>query len=270
MVVYLQSGHLTAVNLTETRVRVLQQQQQQQQQQPQKVLPKDEALASMEATPAFYELLQGPKEQIEEGLLNLTRIVGSATPPQDIDASLLATALSIKQHCEENVMVPLRYLAKLQSIRQMELKNVMRAQTVQIKAVQSGLQDCQHRLLASRQGLQQSQQTALKLARRSSALLQAAKDLRPALTKADRGYFRLLQRIKAQIDEWTEQMDVMEVQAAHLDTAVTTLDLTPIQVSHVQTLLRGQEETLEQTRETLERTQERIHELVRETGIAAE
>jgi hypothetical protein len=266
MIVYLSTGQLTAINLTETRVRYeasalapqLQIQQQQQ--------PKDEALQNMEATLAFHEQLGPVVEKIEAGLLGMQKIVGTSTHPKDIDAGILAAALSVKSHCEHNVIVHLKYLAKIKALRMSELKKVLKGQQVQLQSIQESLSAVKSENKKVRANMEALEKRSKHLAVRSSTLLQASKDLRPVLTKADVHYFETLQRVQEQCSAWEEHVRQLQFAAETLATQTQVVPtLTPLEAADVRTLLRGQKDMIDQTQDRIESTQSLVSELVRET-----
>ena len=263
LIVFLSTGQLTAINLTETRVRY---ETIAQQQQP---LPpvKDEALQTMEATPAFHEQLGPVVDKIEAGLLGMSKLVGTATHPKDLDAGLLATALLVRQRCEHDLVVHLKYLQRMSALRLSELKKVMKGQVTQLQSIQESLKIAKSKTKAIRQSMVQSEEKSRHLAERSSSLLQASKDLRPALTQADVQYFALLKRIQAQCQDWETKVDQLAYTAQTLDSSDVSIELDPMEERDVRTLLRGQKDLINQAQDRVQATQGLVKELVQQTGV---
>lgn len=276
LVVYLSTGQVTAINLTETRVRyeTLQQFSQAtiQAAQPASMV-RDEALQTMEATPAFHEQLGPVVERIESGLLGMTKLVGSATHPKDVDAGLLATALSIRQKCEQDVIVHLKYLRQMTALRHSELRKVIKGQVTQLQAIQDSLKLAKSKRNAIREKMAQFESKSRQLAERSSTILQASKDLRPALTQADVQYFAMLKRLKAQCHEWETKVYQLSYLAQSLEQMASScrfdsVELEPDEVNNVRAMLLGQNVLIAKTQEQIEATQELVNELLQQSASA--
>jgi hypothetical protein len=276
LVVYLSTGQVTAINLTETRVRyeTLQKFSQTTTQPAQPAaMVRDDALQTMEATPAFHEQLGPVVERIESGLLGMTKLVGSATHPKDVDAGLLATALSIRQKCEQDVIVHLKYLRQMTALRHSELRKVIKGQLTQLQAIQDSLKLAKSKRNAIREKMAQFETKSRQLAERSSTILQASKDLRPALTQADVQYFAMLKRLKAQCHEWETKVDQLSYVAQSLEQMASScgfdrVELEPEEVNNIRAMLLGQNVLITKTQEQIEATQELVTELVQQSSSA--
>ena len=276
LVVYLSTGQVTAINLTETRVRYETLQQFSQTTQPPQpaVMARDEALQTMEATPAFHEQLGPIVERIESGLLGMTKLIGSATHPKDVDAGLLATALSIRQKCEQDVIVHLKYLRQMTALRHSELRKVTKGQYTQLQAIQDSLKLAKSKRNIIREKMAQFEGKSRQLAERSSTILQASKDLRPALTQADVQYFAMLNRLKAQCQEWETKVDQLSFVAQALEQTASScgfdrVELEPGEVHNIRAMLLGQNVLIAKTQEQIQTTQELVTELVQQSASAS-
>lgn len=267
MVVYMSTGHLSAINLTETRIRFEDLLQSPPTTNPPK---KDEALQTMEATPAFHEQLGLIVDKIEAGLLGMSKMIGSATHPRDLDAGLLASALSVRQRCEQDLIVHLKYLRRMSAIRKSELKNVLKLQAAQLQAIQESLKVAKSKRNAIRERMVLSEAKSRQLAARCSSVLQDSIDLRPALTQADMQYFASLYRMKAQCDEWESKVGQLSHDARALDAAAAYdhVELEPNEARNIRTLLRGQMDLIAQANERVRATQDLLGELGQQSGVA--
>ena len=266
MIVYMSTGHLTAVNLTDARVRF----EELLRTPPTSTQPiRDEALQTMEATPAFHEQMGLVIDKIESGLLGMSKMVGSATHPTDLDAGLLATALAVQQRCQQDLIVHLQSLRRMSSIRRSELKNVLKLQAAQLQGIQESLKAAKAKRNTIRETMLQCEDKSRELAERCSSVLQATKDLRPALTQADIQYFASLNRMKGQCDEWENRLDQLSHDAHALDpaTAYDHVALEPNEERNIRTLLRGQSDLIAQANERVQATQELLDELGKQSGV---
>lgn len=267
LIVYLSSGQLTAINLTETRVRY--------ESTAAAPAPKpkmDEALQTMEATPAFHEQLGPVVEKIETALLKMTKLVGTSTDPKDIDAGLLASALSVRQRCEQDLVVHLKCLDKMKQIRLSELRKVVKGQVAQLQSIQESLKQAKAKTKSVRGRMEQLETDSKSLVQRCSTVLQASQDLRPALTDADRQYFALLQRTQKQCDQWDDQVEHLKHAARNVDVtdAGNKIRLSPQEQADVHTLLRGQRSVIDETVDRVTATGELVAELVHQAGVVGD
>mmetsp|Transcript_8149 Transcript_8149/g.12492 ORF Transcript_8149/g.12492 Transcript_8149/m.12492 type:complete len:798 (-) Transcript_8149:57-2450(-) len=269
LVVFLSSGQLTAVNLTEARVRYESKQLPQQKGQNENPTP-DTALQAMEATPAFHEQLETIWGRIESGLLNMSKITGSSTHTKDIDAGLLAAALKVKRDCEEDVIRHIKYLKKSQSIRLAEMKKIIIVQVEQVKGVNKSLKNCKDRLKNTLQKMKEIEQNSKLLAARSDSVLQSSKDLKPKLTNADLEYFKLIQRTKEMCDGWEAQMGDFQQMAVDYNHIPDPINFSYEESYHMRTLLKQQKETIDQNIQRVGETKASLRELIKETGIVTE
>jgi len=270
LIVYLSSGELTAVNLTETHVRYeskhMLEQERINQPKPNSASAV-KALQNMEATPAFHEQLETIWGKIEAGLLGMSKISGSSTQTRDIDAGLLATSLNIKQHCEQNVVVHLKYMKELQSIRLKEMKKIIAGQMEQLKSIQGSLKKCKSRFEASQSKMRVTEEKSRSLAGRSEGMLQASLDLRPSLSQADLRYFALLKRTNTQCEDWEAQVENLQQSAGGYNYRPLSFKLTPVEMRHIQTLLTQQNEVITQTTHRVKETETTLKVVVNDAGI---
>mmetsp|Transcript_11338 Transcript_11338/g.16652 ORF Transcript_11338/g.16652 Transcript_11338/m.16652 type:complete len:798 (+) Transcript_11338:108-2501(+) len=269
LIVFLSSGQLTAVNLTEARVRY-ESKQLVQQEGSNKNTSSDTALQNMEATTAFHEELETSCGTIESGLLGMSKISGSSTDVKNIDAGLLATALKIKQDCEENVVVPLKLLKKKQTIRLSEMKKIIIGQMKQLKGVQQSLQECKDRLKNNKSQMKVIEERSKLLAVRSDSVLQASKDLKPSLTEADLKYFQSLRTTKARCDRWENDVENLRQQTKDYNHVPSPINFTPKESRDVQNLLAQQDEIITKNVRRVERTQAILRDLINKTGLVTQ
>jgi hypothetical protein len=205
LVVYLSTGQLTSVNLTEMRVRFESMHRNAKASPPGQM--RDEALQTMESTPAFHKQLVPLMEKIEVGLSGMSKIVGTATHPKDLDAGLLATALAVQQRCEQDLLVHLKYLRQISGLQHLQLKQVLKGQVTQLRTIQESLKEAKAKQNSIREQMAKLESKSRVLAEHCSLSLQASTDLRPELTVADIQYLSLLKRLKAQCHDWEKQAE---------------------------------------------------------------
>ena len=72
----------------------------------------DKALKALQDTTPLYEHLDPLFRKLTTGLANMTRIVGTATPPKDITPDLLAVGALVKERCDNGVILPVMEMTK--------------------------------------------------------------------------------------------------------------------------------------------------------------
>ena len=206
LIARLSDGSIHAVNLTETKIRHESESlsvANTETKSPLIAEPMDEALKAVEATQPLMDILKPVLEKIQYGLDDgLTKIVGAATDPKDIDPATLAVVLDIKNNCEKKVIVPLKELRRLSQSRMSELKLLMKAQISQLQALKETYKSLKARMEVTTTKLKGIEENAQLLANRSNSLHQASQVLQQTVGKAEQEYFDLLESLNSKISVW--------------------------------------------------------------------
>jgi len=236
----------------------------------------DIAMKTMEKNKPLIELLSPLWQKLEQGLLGMTRVVGSSTKPKDIDPGLLAATLDVRQRCENDVMVHMKQIKRVAETRLVELKKIQKGQMAQVQSLKESIRTLKSRLKASAEQMKEIDNKSMKLAQRCDMVLQTAKDLRPSITRGDLQFFDLLKRTKAQCTDW-ELLDAALLERGDkvlekIDEEGTTRDvrLTQEESGQCKVLLGGQSEMLQECEDRIESTQATLRELMSSAVIATE
>ena len=235
----------------------------------------DEALKAMEATPPLHELLLPLIEKVKDGLAGMGKIVGARTAQKDINPGLLAAAISVKERCDKEVVLPLEEMNQITASRLKELKDMYKSQLSQVSALQETIALLKDRSNTTSEKMEVAESNATLLAQRSRALLQASQDLRPTVTDAELEYFQLLKRVKAKCEKWEENIRELQQASTSLCSAIDAgqasidLDLSPQEVDNCRSLLHGQEEALRMSGNSVKCTQGTLKALVAATGLSS-
>lgn len=236
--------------------------------------PVDKAMQSMLDTQPMTDLLLPLFEKVQNGLLGMTKLVGSSTSMEDVDARLIATALDVRKRCENDLAVPLRQIRRTNDSRIAEIKKIQQGQLKQLSIVKASLKELKGKLSSTKEQTKAIVNKTIVLAQRYDAVLQSARALRPALTAADEDFFRLIGRVRVQCDEWEKEVETLQRKG---DAVIQQVDensdmpvrvaLSPEESENCQTLLQSQAATLRGCQARIESTQSNVDELIALTGI---
>ena len=206
------------------------------------------ALKKMESRSPFHLDIQPYITKISDGLGKMGKLVGGKTKPNDITPGMLATFLSMKQSCEENVISHVQELNIIVNARTEDLTSMHQHQLVQLRKVQEMIKNLENRMVETQRKRKAVETNAQLLERRSTALLRTVRDLTPKLTKAEKDFFQEIRKQELHCSKWedTEQQlrtRVRELSADTLDPH-TAIQLTKDEVELCRNLLSGQSELL--------------------------
>ena len=169
----------------------------------------NETLKRLETKPPFHQVIQPHLSRISEGLAAMGKLVGGETKPHDITPGILATFLSMKQACTENVMYPVQELNELTRTRSKELKLMRQHQSSQLEQVQAMIKTLEKRMIETQEKKKVVETNSQLLERRSAAVLDAVRGLAPHLTKAEKYFFEEIRRQDVNGEKWGDTLDKM-------------------------------------------------------------
>jgi hypothetical protein len=278
MIARLSDGSMHAVNMTETKYRHESEALLEEKEEPKLLLmaaPTDEALQAVEATQPLIEILKPVFEKIQRGLDDgLTKIVGAATDPKDIDPGTLAVVLEVKRKCEKDVIIPLKELRRLSQSRHAELKQMLKAQITQLQALKESNNSLKARMDLTAKQLTMAEDNAKMLANRSNSLHHASKALQQTVGKAEQEYFNLLESLNSKISAWEETSTTLRERAEAMCDAADrgalkcTVDLDATELHNCKELLHGSEVILKACSERVKTARVRVQGMAAALGIS--
>jgi hypothetical protein len=176
----------------------------------------DLALQSLQDTVPLHELLRPLFQKIGSGLAGMGKIVGSATPPKDITPDLLAVSMSVKERCDNEVVLPVLEMTEIVSARQKELAIMYDNQLAQLKTLKVMVASLKEKMGAIREKAEVAGTNAKSLAQRSAAALQSSTDLLPTITQAEYDYFQELKRLDDKTKEWQGEFQRINLKVSGL------------------------------------------------------
>ena len=237
--------------------------------------PIDEALKAVEATQPLMDILKPVLEKIQYGLDDgLTKIVGAATEPKDIDPATLAVVLDIKNSCEKKVIVPLKELRRLSQSRMSELKLMMKAQISQLQVFKETYKNLKTRLEMTTAKLKEIEDNAKMLANRSNSLHQAGQVLQQTVSKAEQEYFDLLESLNSKMSVWEDSFATLRERSEALcdeaenDMLRNTVELDAHELRNCQDVNFGCEVVLKRCNDRVTSTSALIENMVEALGMS--
>lgn len=181
----------------------------------------------------------------------MTKIVGGATKPTDVDAASLAIFLATKQRCEEEIVLPLTALRDVTTTRTKLLKDTYTKQMAQLQQLQKQIADWKKLIQTTKQKMKTVEAQSKLINQRSAAVLAAARDLTPTITEAEYQYFTQLKRYDVTCSKWEHQMETLgekyntiQEKVQH-DSYSCAVQLSKEQLNLCTDLLKGEETLLE-------------------------
>ena len=235
----------------------------------------DEALRAMESMEPLHSLASPLMRKVAVGLSSMAKIVGTSTTPRSVDASGLATVMSVRDGCEADVVGPLRELRGLCGSRMEILRGMLGGQVRQLEALRTAVRSVAENAERAEGATKKARAEGDALADRSDDLLEAAGVLVPAsVTAAERSYFAALGRYDASCRKWEDANGEIGRRAGGLcDAAVDRTEcrvrLTDEQGDMCRSLLKGQEARLRRGREKLRRAEGDVGELAERAGLGS-
>lgn len=236
----------------------------------------DSALRSQQDTAPLHELLQPLFQKIGAGLAGMGKIVGSATQKKDITPDLLAVSMSVKERCDNEVVLPVLEMTEIVSARQKELAIMYDNQLAQLKTLKETVALLNEKMGAIREKAEVAGANAKSLALRSAAALQSSTDILPTITQAEYDYFQELKRLDDKTKEWHEEFQRINLKVSGLRDSIDEgktagpLTLKSDAVQNANKLLKVSGLRQKQQTERLDEAEEKVEELAAVAGIDLE
>lgn len=236
----------------------------------------DLALRSLQDTAPLHELLQPLFEKIGAGLAGMGKIVGSATQKKDITPDLLAVSMSVKERCDNEVVLPVLEMTEIVSARQKELGIMYDNQLAQLKTLKETVALLKEKMGAIRDKAEFAGTNGKSLAQRSASALQSSTDLLPTITQAEYDYFQELKRLDDKTKDWHEEFQRMNLKVSGLRDSIDEgktpgpLTLKSDGVQNANMLLKATGAMQKKHTERLDEAEEKVDELAAVAGIDLE
>jgi hypothetical protein len=235
-----------------------------------------EALQLIESTPPLYTILKPLMQKIQMGLDSMGKIVGSQTSYRSITPETLAVVITVKEQCDNEVVLPLLELRKLVQVRRTQITSTLEGYRSQLSNLQQSAKDLKNRTAVLLEKMEKVQSNESILAQRGKALLQASQDLTPTVTQEEYEFFQLVKRTDAKSRKWEAQVDGLSVQADAVCEAIKVEGVSAateglngnagfLRLAH--DILNGQEVNLEQARGHLQALEDQTQAIAGSAGL---
>jgi phage shock protein A len=235
--------------------------------------PSSGAVKQMEGVPPLYEKVEPLMKKITSGLGGMGKIVGSQTKCKDIQPDILAVAISVKERCDKEVVLPMLELKETVNARREALVKMREDQMQQIASLKHTVNTLQENIAAIEAKAETAQENSQGLAKRSTAVLQASQDLLPSLTQAEYNYFQQLKRLKANLENMQKGFSKIDkslstlrdnMEKGRLQCAVT---LEQHQAENIDKILDGEETVLASVESHMQANEERARRMMGDAGL---
>ena len=180
----------------------------------------DKALKALQDTTPLYELLDPLFRKLTTGLANMTRIVGTATPPKDITPDLLAVGALVKERCDNGVILPVMEMNEIVSAHRETLDIMYDNQVAQLTALKGNVKKMRENMAVIREKAEIANANAKSLAQRSASVLQSAYDLLPTITQAEYDYFQELKKLDQKTIGWQQEFERLKLKLHTLQDSI--------------------------------------------------
>ena len=180
----------------------------------------DQALRAVEASKPLYELVRPLIQQVHQGLANMGRIVGSNTRTDEITPDVLAVAASLKERCDNEILLPLFEMSEIVSARRQEIQAALKNQIAQLECLRESTAKLKERIASIHDKANVAHENAQSISVRSSSVLQSSKDLLPKLTQAEYDYFQELQRLDLKTKAWANEFNALKTKAEGISESI--------------------------------------------------
>eukprot|EP00977_Amphora_coffeiformis_P017203 scaffold5519_cov166-Amphora_coffeaeformis.AAC.2 len=202
------------------------------------------ALQTLQSIPPFYEVIEPVVKEINQGLDNMGKIVGSHTLYLDITPDLMAVAIDVKERCEKQVAKPVLTLKNLCSKRRKALLEMIDSHNNRLNDLLAEKTDLQTRQDGTMARISKAVENMQILAERSAFILEQIKGTAPTMTKAEEEYCHQMEQMRVKVDFWQQKaralMNKAQQQTQILqDTTTTTANNTPTKTSTTTTTSSG-------------------------------
>jgi len=238
----------------------------------------DEALKALDAIPALHEQIRPFLEQISTGLSGMSKIVGGSTEAKDITPGALATFLSSKQSCEQDIIIPLRDLHALVSSRLSYLRSMQEHQVLQVKRLEDVIQVLNDRTVSMNVKKTTIEKNHKILSQRSADILSTARELTPTVTKEEQQYFQDVKRYEVNCVKWEDILKQLQnrceklcqnLEAINRDAQINA-NLNKKNREMCTAMLEGQELKMKNLESKLNDTQQKIKSVLISTRVVDE
>lgn len=238
----------------------------------------DKAMEALQNVQPLYEGLQPLVSKICDGLSKMGKIVGGATLPKDTGPENLAVFLDTQHSCEINVIMPMAEISKVLGARRELLKEMYNHQAAELKRLSDILFAFKQKYDANLERVVHLEANASILAKRSSAVLTATRDLSPQITDAEAAYFKELQRYETSCSKWQGTVEKIKKDASSFCDAMSagTIENSDVQClvdSHPQNikvchkLLRGEGQMLKSLEKKVKESSNEVERLLKMSGF---
>jgi hypothetical protein len=233
----------------------------------------DQELAALQDTSPLVDIIEPVMQQLVAGLGRMGVFVGSATTTSDITPDLLAAAVSVKEQCDKEILLPMLEMSEHVNARKKELAIMYENQIEQLKTLKAMVSKLKHRTNAIHEKAEVVGTNAKSLAQRSASVLQSSTDLLPTITQSEFDYFQELKRLDEKTKKWQEEVERRNVQVSSLcdalDDGTTSgpLKLPEESIAGSRSLLKATDTMIKKQKERLKEAEERVDELVAVAGI---
>ena len=173
----------------------------------------DEALEVLSRVRPLSSVLQPLVDRATDGLARMGKIVGGSTAPADAGPESVAVFAATREGCSADVLTPLAEIAAALRGRTALLGEMRGHQSAEIERISALLDELRERRTESAALASELERSAGALASRSSAVLTAAREVRPRVTDAEAEYFRELRRHEASLGRVEGGVDATVVDA---------------------------------------------------------
>ena len=174
----------------------------------------DGALEVLDRVRPLSSVLQPLVDRATDGLARMGKIVGGSTAPSDAGPESVAVFAGTRESCAADVLAPLAEIAEALRGRTALLEEMRGHQSAELERIASLLDELRERRTRSADLASELERNAGVLASRSSAILTAAREVRPGVTDAEAEYFRELRRHEASLGRVGEGVDAAAGDAA--------------------------------------------------------
>lgn len=232
----------------------------------------DTAFRALENLRPLNEILQPLFDRVCDGLSKMGKIVGGHTLPKDAAPENLALFLETQHSCKVNVLVPMEEMSKVLGTRRELLKEMYEHQAAELARVSALLDEYSEKYSTHVDRVAALELSASTLAKRSSALLTATRELRPQITDAEAAYFKDLQRYETSCNKWqdtvdrlhndaTSSCDALSFEAIESGDVQCLIDLPPPKVEVCHKLLRSEAQMLKKLEQKIEVSRDAVEKL---------
>ena len=229
----------------------------------------ESAIKAFERVPSLTESIKPLYEKIMVGLSNMSKIVGGSTQPKNVTPGMVATLLTSKQSAEEEVLLPLKEMNSMIIARLPYLEVIRNQQLSQLEQLNEIVQRVQERIESTSKKRQIVENNSKVLASRVNAVLSTVRDLKPTLSKAEKEYFKDIDRQMVNCTKWDSAIQEIKEKYQDLQTKEfnTEFSLTDEDKKNCNDLLLGEEEYLGSVSSRLDQMQVTVDKLLSSKGF---